>query len=495
MKSALILYPHQLFAVEKLPAVETILLVEDPFYFGIDRDLPLKLHKQKLILHRASMRRYVEEVLWPAGYEVDYIELDAVMTSEDIFERTKKFQSLCIFDPIDDVLTKRLLEVRRSRSDIPAFEFLPHPNFYLKNQEIQGFFGDKHTSTFADFYQWQRERFNILIDDNYKPVGGKWMFENAKPTKVPKDQQLPSFEVYGNNKYVEEAIQYVNKHFPENPGGTDFIWPTNHAEAAKWLEDFVDGRLDLYGTHYDALDGQAAWLFHSALSVSLNIGLISPHQVVEAALARHAKRPAPIESLEMFIREIVGWREFMRGLYLTQSTSMRNSNPFKHQRRMTAAWYDGGVGLPPFDDVLKKLLNHAYVHDAERTMIAGNLMLISEIHPADMRRWFAELCVDSYDWIMLPHIYLLNEFAAENMFAGKTAIAASNYILQMSHYERDVWADTWDGLFWQFVEKHRDMLKKNPRTRVLVQRLDRLDGDRKRIIGYRANDFLNNLTQ
>ncbi|MCA9332921.1 cryptochrome/photolyase family protein, partial [Candidatus Saccharibacteria bacterium] len=186
MKSALILYPNQLFPLDQLPEVDSVLVVEEPLYFGIDREFPTKLHKQKIILHRASMRRYVEEVLWPADIKVDYISLDGLMTSEDIFERAKKFEQLYIFDPVDDVITKRLLQARRSDNSIASFEFLPNPNFYLKNYELQEYFSSKHKYLFGEFYQWQRERFNILIDDEYKPVGGKWMTPEVPLASLPK---------------------------------------------------------------------------------------------------------------------------------------------------------------------------------------------------------------------------------------------------------------------------------------------------------------------
>jgi deoxyribodipyrimidine photolyase-related protein len=181
MKSALLLYPHQLYPLSDLPKVETVVMVEEPLYFGMDQEFPVRMHKQKLILHRASMRRYVEEVLWPAGFKVEYIDLDVFMKSGDVLDRVAKVEQLFVIDPIDDVLTKRLLQARRERTDVPNITFLANPNFYLKEQEVRDYFGSHKNPEFADFYQWQRERFNVLIDENYKPVGGKWSFETHGP--------------------------------------------------------------------------------------------------------------------------------------------------------------------------------------------------------------------------------------------------------------------------------------------------------------------------
>jgi deoxyribodipyrimidine photolyase-related protein len=495
MKSALILYPHQLYAVETFPEVQGIFLVEDPLYFGVDQQHPSNLHKQKLILHRASMRRYVEEVLWPAGYDVEYLELDVLMTSADILDRAHKYDQLYVFDPVDEVLAKRLLQARRENPNAPPLEFLSNPNFYLKGSDAHQFFGENHKALFAEFYQWQRERFDILIGEDYKPLGGRWTFETTKQQRLPEGTPLPSFQAFGSNKFVDEAVDYVEKRFADNPGSTDFIWPTNHTEAAAWLQDFVETRLEHYSQYQDAVDSQAPWLYHSALAASLNIGLLSPQQVVTAALHQHAKQPVPIESLESFIRQTLGWREFIRGLYLSQAMTMRSRNVFKNQRKLTLDWYHGTLGLPPFDNLIRKVQQHAYVHHAERAIIAANLMVLAEIRPDEIQRWFSELFIDAYDWDTVPTLYALTQFVDSGNPIPMASITPSNYLLEISNYERGDWADVWDGLFWRFVETHRSLLSHHSQTRVIVQRLDRLDADRKRIIGYRAEDFLKQFTR
>jgi deoxyribodipyrimidine photolyase-related protein len=294
---------------------------------------------------------------------------------------------------------------------------------------------------------------------------------------------------------VEDAAAFVEEHFPSNPGSTDFIWPTSHQEAASWLKDFVENRLDGFGPYADAVDKNAAWIYHSALSSSLNIGLLNPQQVVEAALERHAKRPVPLQSLEALIRQILGWREFMRAQYVTHGEALRTTNVLAHRRRLTNDWYAGTTGLPPFDDIVKKVDDHAYAHHVERLMVAGNLMLLCEIDPMDIYKWYSELFIDAYDWVMVPNVFTMSQFADEGQAMAKPYVASSNYILQMSSYERGEWCDTWDGLFWRFIDKHKSALYKNPQMRTLVQRLDRLDADRRRIIHYRAEDFLNKFTR
>ncbi len=493
MKKVLILYPNQLFPAGDLPQVDHIFLVEEPLFFGRDTEQPKQLHKQKLILHRASMRRYVEEVLWPAGYEVDYIDLDVLYDTGDIFSKLKHVEQIYVFDPVDNLLASRLLQARRNNSNSLAVEFLPNPNYYLLDQEIRQYFTDRHKHPFPEFYQWQRERFNILIGEDYKPIGGKWIYE-VTPKTIEPSSNLPSFEVFGDNKFVKDAVEYVNKHFPDNPGSTDFIWPTNHNEAKKWLTNFLEERIDHYSEYENSLDGQAAWLFHSALASSLNTGLLSPKQIIDETLARHQKKEIPINSLESFVRQILGWREFVRGSYLLRHNQMKSSNIFKHQRKLTRAWYDGTTGIPPFDDLVVKIIARGYAHNSERQLIAGNLMVLCEIQPDDMLKWFSELFVDSYDWVTIPNVFMVSQFTDSSNFNLEPSICPSTYILQLSNYQRDVWCDIWDGLYWRFINKHRDELNHNARMRTMLQRLDRLDPDRQRIINYRAEDFLNKFT-
>jgi deoxyribodipyrimidine photolyase-related protein len=495
VKSALLLYPHQLYPADQLPDVDTIFIVEDKLYFGVDETYPLRLHKQKLILHRASMRRYVEEVLWPTKVNVEYIELDPLLSTEDILSRASSFEQLFVFDPVDDMLTKRLLRARRETAPNTNVEFLDSPNFYLKDHEIREYVQAKDEHLFADFYQWQRERFNVLINKNYKPVGGKWSFDHENRERLPEGHKLPSFEVFGDNQQVRDAIDWVVEHFPDNPGGTDFIWPTNHQEAAAWLADFVEHRLDNFGPYEDAISGEAPWVYHSVLSPSMNIGLLSPQQVITAALDRHEKRAVPLASLEGFIRQVLGWREYMRGQYVVYGGRMRTQNVFNHNRQLTASWYDGTLGIPPFDDVVKKLQTHAYAHHIERLMVAGNLMLLCEIHPNEVYKWFSELSIDGFDWVMVPNVYGMSQFADGGSVITKPYVSSSNYLLKMSHYEKGDWTDIWDGLYWRFIEKHKSRFADNPRMRMIVSQLDKLDADRKRIITYRAEDFLKQHTK
>lgn len=497
---ALLLYPNQLYSIGLLPKVDRVYMVEEPLFFGTDSERVFHPHKQKLVLHRASMRRYAEEILWPNGFEVEYVECDQDTVTDTALVKAAfdGASEIYVFDPLDELLSKRLESASRALEVHVPLHTLQNPNFYLSNKEVEAFFENKTSFKFADFYQWQRERQNVLIDDNYRPFGGKWSYETSAPKGLPKDTVLPGIRSFGTSPHVDEAIQYVDTKFSSNPGSlAAFIWPTNHAEAKEWLQDFFDQRLRDFGLYPDALDADAIWLFHSALSPMLNTGLLNSKEVIEEVLAFAAstRKDVPLQSLEGFIRQVLGWREYTRSVYQVAGSKQRSKNYFKNQRGLTSSWWDGTTGIKPLDDVIKKVEQHGYAHHVERMMIVGNLMLLCGIRPDETYKWFMSMFIDSYDWVMVPNLYGMSQYADGGLMTDKPYICASNYVLTMSSYERGAWCDIWDGLYWRFVDEHRLMLSKNPRFgRLLVKRYDAMDKARKRIIGYRAQDFLDTMT-
>ena len=500
MGTALILYPNQLFDVELLPKAQRVYMVEEPLLFGTDSQFPLKYHKQKLVLHRASMRRYAEEVLWPNGFEVEYIECTAdVVTDTAIVKAAFDGASeIVVFDPCDHVLSARIKLAAGALEVHVPIRWLENPNFYLRSTDVVEYFAGSEQHSFEEFYQWQRERFDVLIDKDYHPYGGKWTMDTKTKHKLPVDVQLPGMASYGNNPHVVEAVQYVESKFSSNPGRLDtFMWPTNRQESLAWMQEFFRGRLSGYSELQDTIDARGVWLYHSALSPMMNCGFLSSREVVEAALeyGASAKTPPSLESLEGFIRQILGFREYNRGIYMAHGIDLQTKNALGNHRSLTSAWYDANTGIPPLDDVLNKANNFGYAHQSERLSVVGNMMLLSEIDPAQAYAWFMTHFLDSYAWACMPNVYGMSQFADGGLYHGKPNLVASNYVLSLSSYTKDRWCDVWDGLYWKFVDTHRIMLKKQLRMGpALVVRYDQMDPARKRIIGYRAQDFLDTCT-
>ena len=224
------------------------------------------------------------------------------------------------------------------------------------------------------------------------------------------------------------------------------------------------------------------------------MGLLTPDEVIQKALDIAKLNSIPINSLEGFIRQIIGWREFIRGIYHYKGKEEQNSNFWKHDRKLTTDWYEGTTGITPLDDAIKDCIKYGYTHHIPRLMIICNIMNLSKIDPNEIYKWFMEMFVDSSDWVMVPNVYGMGTFADGGIFATKPYSCGSNYILKMSNYKKDEWCDIVDGLYWMFMNDNIAFFKSNPRLAILVKSLERMNEDRKQMIFEKANDFIERKT-
>ncbi|MDG1333264.1 MAG: FAD-binding domain-containing protein, partial [Crocinitomicaceae bacterium] len=201
----------------------------------------------------------------------------------------------------------------------------------------------------------------------------------------------------------------------------------------------------------------------------------------------------PINSVEGFVRQIVGWREFIRGMYECKGQYSRTQNHWKFDRKIPVSFYEGTTGIDPVDDAIKKVLETGYCHHIERLMVLGNFMLLCEFHPDEVYRWFMELFIDAYDWVMVPNVYGMSQFADGGTFATKPYIGGSNYIKKMSNYGKGDWTATWDGLFWRFIDKHQDFFLSNPRMSMMVHSFNKMSPEKQEEHLTNADDFLKKL--
>ena len=259
-----------------------------------------------------------------------------------------------------------------------------------------------------------------------------------------------------------------------------------------WLDDFIDSRLQEFGPYEDAMSTRSATVFHSLLSPVMNLGLVTPAEIIERVLER--AEDAPLQSLEGFVRQVIGWREFIRGVYREYSEKQETSNFWDHQREFTAAWYEGTTGIPPLDDTIRTAQRLGWTHHIPRLMVAANLMTLCEIRPAAAHRWFMEMYVDSSEWVMGPNVYGMGLFSDGGIFATKPYICGSNYLLKMSDYRKGPWCDIVDGLYWRFIDRHREFFAGNPRLALMPRALDRLKAERRELIFEAAENFLTDFT-
>lgn len=472
MESTLI-YPHQLY--EHHPAISAsrgVLLIEEPLFF---RQYPF--HQKKIILHRASMKSYADQ-LQRNGLLVQYLESHQLEDSSTVFDflHRQGIGGVHVCEVTDDWLEQRITS-SALKYGIQLF-WHPTPNFLTPSVELASLLPVNKALRMNSFYIKQRQRLGILLDGE-GPVGGKWSFDTDNRKRLPKSIQRPDIQWPSANAYVVEALSYIQRHFQNNPGRSHgFGFPITHDSARTFLHQFLDHRIDQYGAYQDAIDADQSYLFHSVLTPALNIGLLHPKEIVQATLDRHADRPIPLNSLEGFLRQVIGWREYVRGVYLRKGRTQRTTNYFKHHRPIPSQFWDSNTGLLPFDAAMQRVLDSGYANHIERLMVFSNLFLLCEFDPDQIYRWFSSLFIDAYDWVMVPNVYGMGQYADGGLMITKPYVSSSNYLRKMSYFRQGDWSTLWDGLYWRFMNKHRNLFERNPRTRMTVSHLDRMGQDK-----------------
>lgn len=495
-----LIFPHQLFPQH--PAIkdnESVYLIEEELFFT-----QFKFHKQKIILHKASMYAYASK-LKAEGYDVNYIaihEEHAKLETLFTYFKAKGISQIKSCFPSDDWLKKRVDKFAlKHKIEIVWIE---GPDFLTSRQEIDSFFKGKKHYHQTDFYIHQRKKLGILLDDQASPIGGKWTFDGENRKKLPKQITIPVPEFPEADQYLKKAIKEVEAHYSQLPGDAAFknnifLWAWTREQALKNLNHFLQIRFNQFGEYEDAIAKDEHFIFHSLLSPSLNIGLLTPKEIIDAAVSYSAKHNVPINATEGFVRQIIGWREFMRATYLLNGGYQRTKNFWGFNRKIPSSFYTGTTGIDPIDQTIKKVLQTGYAHHIERLMVLGNFFLLCEFDPDEVYRWFMELFIDAYDWVMVPNVYSMTQFADGGTLTTKPYISGSNYLFKMSDYkkEKDVdsntWHIIWDSLFWHFMDKQRSFFLRNPRLGMLVHTFDKMPAQKQKDHLQCAKAFLKKL--
>lgn len=476
MKSINLIFPHQLFL--NSPLLENgheIYLIEEYLFFK-----QYKFHKQKIAFHRASMKAY-QQYLQDLNLKIRYIDADNELADmREFHEEIEKnnIYAINVIEPCDDWLEQRMDALATDCT----INYHPNPQFLNTKEDLDGFFRKDKKSFFqTTFYKQQRKKRGILVDAQQNPTGGKWTYDSENRKKYPKNKVPPAVYFPDKSDVWSEAYSYTLSKFADNPGdiSKDRLYPLTHSEASDWFEQFLTYRFHDFGIYEDAIVKEASILNHSILSPLMNVGLIEPSEVINRALLFSQQEDIPINSIEGFVRQIIGWREFIRGMYLCKGRYSRTRNFWQFDRKIPPSFYDGTTGIEPIDETIKKVLQTGYCHHIERLMILGNFMLLCEFDPDEVYRWFMELFIDAYDWVMVPNVYGMCLFADGGTFATKPYISGSNYIKKMSDYPKGEWQEIWDGVFWRFVMKHQDFFSSNPRTSMMVNTLNKMSDDKR----------------
>ena len=454
-----------------------------------------KHHKHKITLFLSSMRSY-KDYLDKHNYNVhyEYLNLDKSISYIDSLKgyiNKEKIQTMSVWT-IEDKWFEKI--INKISDELNELIILDSPMFLTNRDEFISMCPktSKPTYKMTNFYINQRKKLNILMD-NGKPAGGKWTFDSENRKKISHKMLPPPVKKFRHTKHTKDVKDIVSKYFENHYGNIEeFNYPTTRKQAIENLDDFIVNKFKSFGDYEDSVDQRSYLWFHSNLSSSLNLGLITPTDIVNKI---SDLKDIPINSYEGFLRQIIGWREFMRGLYHLESKNIERGNFFNHKRRLCDSWYTGETGIDPLDYSIKSTIKYAYSHHIERLMIQVNLMNLCEIEPKSAYKWFMELYIDSSDWVMTPNVYSMGLFADGGIMATKPYICGSNYILKMMDFKKGEWCDIFDGLYWRFIDKNRKFFKTNPRLNMMVSLFDKMKKERKEIILTRANQFLRDNTR
>lgn len=446
-----LVFPVHLFKNIKNLKEKKVYLIEDPIYFT-----DYKYHKLKIAYHRCTMKHY-ENYLKKNKINVSYINFDK---ANNIFYQSLKSNNIETYDPFDNKLSKKLNKILPKINILYSHNFLVNKDFLDENKDE---FYKNGKYNHVGFYKMQRIKHNILMNKDGTPKGGRWSFDTENREKIPNDVKIPEIYKlkYKNNLYVKESINYVNENFPKNYGSLDnFIYPINHSDSLKWLKHFLKVKFKLFGIYEDAETMRDPFLFHSVLTPMMNVGLLTDKEILKEVIKYENK--VPINSYEGFIRQIIGWRNYNLTIYLYEGEKIRKMNYLKHKNKINdKIMWSADINIKPFDYIIDKINNYAYAHHIERLMYLGNFLLLLQIHPDDVFKAYMSWTIDAYDWVMIGNVYCMSQYADGGIMMNKPYFSSSNYILNMSDYKREDWCKIWDSLYYNFINTHQKILKKN----------------------------------
>ncbi len=469
MSNTYLLFPNQLFELKYFPSPPKVVhLVEEPVYFG-HRDKLLNFNKLKLILHRASMK-YYESYLKKNKITVHYHEIDDLDYSK-ILKGNNDLVN--IFNVTDHFLLKKL-------NKFGIKTYLENPNFVVSESQLEEYYKNnksKKVINQGNFYNWVKEKVNVLIDTK------SYDTENRNP--LPNSVEIPALGslTSEDKKFLTEAIEYITKHpkYKNNCGPEDLTldncwFPVTHKSSNQWLLKFIKDRLHHFGDYQDAIrkepDFKYKHLFHSLIAPMFNIGLISPHQIIDEVMKHKSSSKIGMNNIEGFLRQILGWREYQRYCYLHYYTEMTKANIFNNKEKLDSSFYKGTTGIPPVDDAIKSAFEIGYLHHIQRLMVMSNFFNLKNISPHEAYKWFMEFSIDSYDWLMIQNVYSMGMWADGGLSMRKPYISTGLYILKMSNYKKPTrqeieesgldWLEVWKDLFYKKLVAHRHIFEKTP---------------------------------
>jgi deoxyribodipyrimidine photolyase-related protein len=459
-------------------------------------------HKQKLVLVFSAMRHFAA-ALQADGWTVDYRRLD---DPGNLGGLTAELCAAVVRHGAERVLAVRAAEHRvigleqgwAGAAGVPV-ELLEDDRYLVTEAEFRDWARGRKRLRMEDFYRWQREKTGILMAGGV-PVGGQWNYDKENRKALPKGVKVPARPHVAPDAVTREVIAMVEARFSDHFGTLDrFCWPVTRAEALAALYLFVGERLTLFGDYQDALVEGEATLFHSLLSTSINLGLLDPRECIDAAVAG-LELGAPLNAVEGFVRQILGWREYVRGIYLLEGPDYVQRNALGARRPLPAIYWQGGSGMRCFDAAFEQTRDLAYAHHIQRLMVLGNFALLAGVDPFELHEWFLLVYADAYEWVEAPNVIGMSQFADGGLLGSKPYAAGGAYINRMGNHcskcryslkvKSGPDACPFSYLYWDFLARHETMLSKNQRMWTVYDGWRRLAPERQAEIRADAARFL-----
>lgn len=468
-------------------------------------------HKLKIAFFLSAMRHFRDYLVsknLPLKYHAltDKPEKDHGKSFSDIISndiKTLKPEKLVMVQPGDYRVLQQIQSLAKKGKI--TLEVREDTHFYYSIEDFKHHALNRKSFLLENFYRELRKKFNILMDKN-KPEGGDWNYdqENRKTFgKRGPDKIKPPLS-FSPDGITREVINMVESRFANHPGKTEhFDFPVTRQEALKLAQDFITNRLHNFGTYQDAMWQREPFLFHSRISAAMNIKLISPKELIDKIVEAYHKHGLPLNSVEGFIRQVLGWREFIRGIYWNEMPEYLDNNFFEANREVPAFYWHGKTKMACVGDAMQSVINYGYAHHIQRLMVLGLFAQLHGVHPARFHDWHMAMYNDAIDWVSLPNAFGMSQFGDGGIIATKPYTASANYINKMSNYckachynhkkvtEND--ACPFNALYWDFLDRNQNKLADNRRMLFQMRNLEKKSAEQMKAIKERSKYIQENI--
>lgn len=464
-------------------------------------------HIQKVLGFFAAMRAFAE-ALRAAGHQVIYIKLDDKKNKQGLEENIQAVFEEGDFTHFEyqlpdeyrlDQQLKSIGEILPNVSAIDTEHFLTHRSF------LADFFNGKKTYLMESFYRAMRKEYDILMNDK-EPEGGKWNYDKENRNSIPKEDLLQEQPLFVND--LTELAKMLEEQGIQTIGSVEakhYIWPINRKQARQVLQHFVKVLLPKFGLYQDAMHTDDPFLYHARLSFALNTKMLHPLEVLQAVEKAYYENPElnTLPQVEGFIRQILGWREYMRGVYWAKMPDYATLNFFGHERKLPAYFWTGDTKMNCIKHAVDQSLQHAYAHHIQRLMVTGNFLLLAGIDPAEVDAWYLGIYIDAIEWVEITNTRGMSQFADGGIVGTKPYVSSANYIDKMSNYcsgckydkKKKYGKDAcpFNSLYWHFYDRNEDKLAKNPRIGMMYRTWEKMQPEEKQKILRQAEEYLSNI--